>query len=195
MLLTTIYMVSNGINGIAKVSELFLPIIILSLLLVIGLSANNVKFMNLRPTLTPAFGQAIKGIPDMVLAFQGFEIIFLIMPFVHDHKKAIPYTIVGVGIPTILYTMVVAMTIGTFGLQTTQKLNYPTIILAEVISFPGAFAERFDIFIAVLWILAAFTTIANLFYMSSLTTVRLLGLRHYKPFMYIIYARYDNVHK
>lgn len=186
MLLTVVYMVTNGINSVAKVTELFLPIIILSLALVIVLSGSNFKFVNLRPTLIPNFRLIIKGIPDLVIAFQGYEIILLVIPFLNDHKKVIPYTIIGTGIPTILYTILVAMTIGVFGLETTQNLNYPTISLAEGITFPGAFAERFDIFIAVLWILAAFTTIGNLFYMFSFTTVRLFGLKHYKPFVYIL---------
>ncbi|HZJ83497.1 MAG TPA: GerAB/ArcD/ProY family transporter, partial [Clostridia bacterium] len=46
MLLTAVYLTLNGINGIAKVSELFLPVVIISLLLVIGLSISNFNFMN-----------------------------------------------------------------------------------------------------------------------------------------------------
>lgn len=186
MLFTIVYLILNGINGIAKWSELFLPIIIISLLLVTGFSITNFSLVRFRPMLTPSFICTIRGIPSLITAFQGYEIIFLIIPFMHSREKTIPYTIIGVGVPVVLYILLVAMAIGVFGLKTTQQLNYATITLAEEISFPNAFAERFDIFFVILWILAAFTTIANFFYMSSLATVRLLGLRNYQPIIYLL---------
>ena len=186
MLLTATYLTLNGISGIAKISEIFLPIIVGSLLLVIGLSMNNFDFVNFRPVLMPSISSAIKCIPDLVIGFQGYEILFIMIPFMHDYRKVIPYTVVGVAIPVILYTLLVGMSIGVFGVHITQQLNYPTITLAETITFPGAFMERFDILFVILWIIAAFTTIANLYYMASLTSIRLLGLRHYKVSIYLL---------
>lgn len=186
MLLTSVYLTLNGINGIAKLSELFLPIVIISLLLVIGLSVSNINPINFRSLLSPSFSSTIKGIFSLVTAFQGYEIIFLVIPFIYDQKKVIPYTIMGVGIPTVLYTLLVGISIGVFGLRTAQQLNYPTTTLAEEINFAGAFIERFDIFFAILWILAVFTTVANFLYMSSLTTVRLMGLRNYQPIIFLL---------
>lgn len=186
MLLTTVYLTLNGINGIARISELFIPIIIISLVLLIGLSLSNVNYLRLKPVLKPPLLLTIKGIPNLIMAFQGYEIIFLIIPFLYDHKRVIPYTFLGLGIPTILYTLIVCVSIGVFGLKTTQQLNYPTITLAEQIIFPGTLLGRFDILFAILWILAAFTTIANFLYMSSLSTVRLLGLRNYQPIIYFL---------
>lgn len=186
ILLTADYLTLNGINGIARISEIYLPIIIASLLLVIGLSASSFNFVNFRPILTPSLADAVKGLPNLISAYQGYEIILLVIPFMGDHKKIIPYTVIGVGVPVFIYTLLVAMCIGVFGLSTSGQLNYPTITLAEGISFAGAFMERFDIFFVILWILAVFTTLANYLYMSSLTSVRLLGLRNYQLFVYLL---------
>ncbi|NLJ40633.1 MAG: endospore germination permease [Clostridiales bacterium] len=186
MLLTSIYLALNGVSTIAKLSELFLPIIVLSLLLVIGLSISNFDYIRFMPVLTPAMIPVVKGIPDLMTAFQGYEIIFLVIPFMYSHKKIIPFTILGVGIPVILYTLLVGISVGVLGLKAIEQLNYPAVTLAEKINFPGGFAERFDIFFVFLWILAAFSSQANFFYMASLTTVRIFGLTNYQPFIYLL---------
>lgn len=186
MLLTAVYLCLNGINGIAKLSELFLPIIILSILLLIGLSSSNFSFVRLRPVLLPSLWQSIKSIPNLSSAFLGYEIILVVTPFIARKKANIPNTLIGIGIPTVIYTLLVIMAIGAFGLKPTQQMNYPTITLARKINFPGAFAERFDIFFVLLWILAAFTSVANYFYMASLSLVRLVTLRNYQPFVYFL---------
>ena len=186
MLLTVVYLCLNGINGITKLSELFLPIIILSLLLVIGLSASNFNFVRLRPVLLPSLWQSIKAIPNLASVFLGYEIILVVTPFVARNKSTIPNTLIGIGIPSVLYILLVIMAIGVFGLRPTQQMNYPTITLARRINFPGAFAERFDIFFVMLWTLAAFISVANFFYISSLSIVRLFTLRNYQPFVYFL---------
>ncbi|HZJ58223.1 MAG TPA: endospore germination permease [Clostridia bacterium] len=186
MLFTAVYLSLNGINAIAKISELFLPIIILSLILVIGLSINSFSYVRLRPVLFPPLWRTVKGMPNVITAFLGYEIILLIIPFVERKKADIPRTLIGIAIPTVLYILLVIMAVGAFGLRPSQQINYPTIALARIINFPGAFADRFDIFFVILWILAAFTSVANLLYISSLSTVRLFGLRNYQTFIYIL---------
>lgn len=186
MLLTAVYLCLNGIGSIAKMSELFLPIIFIALILVIGLSLSNFNYVRFRPLLTPSIPLAIKGTANIMPAFLGYEIIFVLIPFYKKERKVLTGTFIGILVPSILYVLLVSLSVGVFGIKPTQQINYPTITLARKINFPGAFAERFDIFFVILWILAAFTSIANFLYVSSLSAVRLFSLRNYQPFIYLI---------
>jgi len=76
--------------------------------------------------------------------------------------------------------------VGTAGVEAVARSLYPTIQLARYIKFPGGFAERFDIFFMVFWMLGAYTTVSTFVYLSSVSITKLLGLRNYKPFILLI---------
>ena len=71
-------------------------------------------------------------------------------------------------------------------MELTSKMLYPTMSLARSITFPGAFAERFDILFGVLWVLAAFSATSISYYIASLSITRLLKLKNYRPFIFIL---------
>jgi spore germination protein len=188
MLVVVIYLIQNGINSIAKICETFLPLIIAALGLVILLNYQNVRPIELRPMLSKGILSVLKGLPGLFMSFLGFEIVLFLLPFVKEvkPKKTIAFTTLGTTIPTIIYTSLVFVAIGVYGVSTTIRLTYPTVSLAKNIRFPGDFAERFDIFFMIFWILAAFTSLAVYYYLSVLATARLFRLRNYRPFIFIL---------
>lgn len=190
MLIVVIYTIYKGIGVIAKISESFLPLVVIALLLVIALNFQDFEIRNLRPLiskgLTTTLIEAFEATPKVITAFLGFEIVFFIIPFMQDPDKITPYAAGGVLLPTIIYTALTAMCIGVFGIELTKRVLYPTISLARVIEFPGSFAERFDILVSVLWILGVFTSINLLFYMASFGITRIVGLKNFRPFIFIL---------
>lgn len=186
MLLVSLYLTQYGIGAISKVSEIFLPLIIFPIALLLLLNFNDVELIQLRPMFSKGLTPFIKAVPNLFLAYLGYEVLFMITPFVRTPQKILKYAAVGVGIPVVLYTTLVMTAITIFGVKPTGTLVYPTVILARRIIFPGAFAERFDIFFIIFWILAAYTTIVIFHYLGAISFTRLIGLRHYKPFIFII---------
>lgn len=190
MLIVVIYLIYKGIGAIAKISEAFLPLVVIVLLLVIALNFQDFRIRNLRPLISngliTTLIEAFQGIPKIITAYLGFEIVFFVIPFMQDPDKITPYVAGGVLLPTVIYTALTAMCIGVFGVQLTKKMLYPTISLARAIEFPGAFAERFDILFSILWILGVFTSISALFYIASLSVTRIVRLRNFRPFIFIL---------
>lgn len=190
MLIVIVYLIYKGIGAIAKISESFIPLVITVLLLVIVLNFQDFEIRNLRPLISNGLVRTIKGalqgIPKIITAFLGFEIAFFIIPFLQEPDKITPYVAGGILLPTIIYTALTAMSIGVFGIELTKKMLYPTISLARAIEFPGAFAERFDILFSILWILGVFTSISIFFYIASLSITRIMGLKNFRPFIFIL---------
>lgn len=186
MLLVTLYSVQGGISSIAKISEIFLSPILIVIGLLILFNLNDVDMFRFRSIFSNGLKPIIIGIPSVYITYLGYEVIYFLFPFTKNKGKLFKYSAAGFIAPIFIYTSLVFVTIGISGAKTTAKLVYPTIQLARRIVFPGSFIERFDIFFIIFWILAVFTTINIYLYMASISVTRLIGLRNYKPFAFML---------
>lgn len=185
MIFTSTYLTMNGISSISKVCEIFIPIIIIVSAALILLSLKHFDIEEFYPIFSMGAKPILLGVPNIFTAFVGFEILMFITPFTDKNNNVLKYSIWGMIIPTCIYTFQILATIGVLGLDTTKFSIYPTLELARYINFPGAFAERFDIFFMIFWVLASFSTFSCYFYMSALSITKLAGLQEYKPFILI----------
>jgi len=184
MLLLCIYCVQGGIVTIGRICELFM----LPVLVVIGatiiFNLPDVQFFRYRESFSDGIKPIVLGASSIMLAYQGYEILFFLLPFMNDRKKVLQAGTGGMVLPTLIYSSLVFMAIGVLGPQPTAELTFPTIHLARRIG--TEFLERFDIFFIVFWILSVFTSITIYIYMASISLTRWLGLRNYKPFIFTL---------
>jgi len=96
------------------------------------------------------------------------------------------YSLIGFMLPLLTFFALTLVAIGVYNADATNRSLYPTLQLAKYIVFPGAFAERFDIFFMIFWIFASFTTMSIYYYSASLSITRVLGLKNYKPIAVLI---------
>ncbi|MDN5277153.1 MAG: spore germination protein [Clostridiales bacterium] len=185
-LLAAVYLCLNGISSIAKICELFEPLVIGTMLLVIVLSLKNFNFEELLPAFKQDIFEWLHAVPTLAISYLGFEVLLFITPYVQDASKVVKYGFCGILPSIFIYSLFVAVTVGIAGVEPVARSLYPTIQLARYIKFPGGFAERFDIFFMIFWILGAYTTVSSFLYLSSVSITRLLGLRNYKPFILLI---------
>ncbi len=185
-LLAAVYLCLNGISSIAKICELFEPLVVGTMLLVILLSLEDINFEELLPAFKQDVFEWIYAIPHLTISYLGFEVLLFITPYAQDTSKVVKYGFLGILPSIFIYSLFVAIVVGKVGVEPVTRSLYPTIQLARYIKFPGGFAERFDIFFMVFWILGAYTTVSSFLYLSSVSITRLLGLINYKPFILLI---------
>lgn len=185
MILAAVYLIQFGINPIARFMELCLPVVVITAFFVLAVALQNFRFEELYPTFQVGVMPVIKGLPSLILAYVGFEVLFFCVAFMEKPEQAAKYAVVGVCVPVLLYTTTVIVAIGVFGGEVTPQL-FATFTLARSVTFPGAFLERFDIFLAMIWILAAYTTIVVYYYMGALSLTRLCGMRNYRPVVFLL---------
>lgn len=184
MLFLCIYCVHGGIVTIARVCEIFL----LPVLAVIGatiiFNLPDVQFFRYRESFSNGIMPIVMGIPNIMLAYQGYEVLYFLLPFMISRKKVLQAGTAGLILPTFIYTSLVFMAIGVLGALPAAELIYPTIHLARRVGTD--FLERFDVFFIAFWILSVFTSIAIFIYLASISITRWLGFRNYKPFIFIL---------
>lgn len=186
MLVLTVYLVQNGINPIARICEAFFPIVIISISILFLLSLKNLDIKELYSFWQIDLFDLAKAVPVTLLSYLGFEVLLFAGAFMAEPQKIIKYGIIGISIPVLLYVATVAICIGVFSIDALKYLMYPTLEMAKSIIFPGAFAERVDVFFAIFWILAVFTTVSIYYYLAAYNVTKLIGLKNYRPFCYML---------
>ena len=97
-----LYLIIGGINPIARLFEIILPLTVILFLVVAFMSIKIFEIDNLRPVLGEGVIPVLKGVKTTTaLAFSGPEIMLLLIPFMNQPKKAVKALLVGVSIPLI----------------------------------------------------------------------------------------------
>ena len=180
-----IYLISGGINTIARLFEIIFPITFVIFLLVAFLSLGIFEIDNLRPVLGLGVVPMLKGIKTATLAFLGPEIMLLIVAFMYpsDKSKAVKVVLVGITIPLLFYVITVVMVIGALSIEGVMTRTWPTIELMRSFEIPGLIFERFESFLLVIWIMQIFATFSITYYAAALGLAQLFK-KNMNPFLY-----------
>ncbi|ANY67768.1 hypothetical protein BBD42_15810 [Paenibacillus sp. BIHB 4019] len=179
-----IYMTTAGINAIAQLIEIFLPIIVLIMVVFIIFSFGDFELDNLRPILGEGIAPLLKGIEPSILSYSGFEVMLFVTAFMTDANKALKATFAGIGLTAVLYTLIVAVAIGSLTVEEVQTVTWPTMSVAMNIELPGGFFERFESLFTVLWVISMFTAFVMYHYGGSLGFGQLTG-KNFQLYAYL----------
>jgi spore germination protein (amino acid permease) len=167
MIFTGLYLVRGEVSALVKFNEIaffamFIPMLFILIFATRGGTPNNVL-----PLLQSTPKQYIKALSTATFAFSGFEIAYLVLPFMKDKdgiRKTLFKSIVFI---TLFYAMVTILCLMFFAKEHTKELIWPTITLIRSIVIPGAFVERWEGLVMALWVLFYFTTFVNMYYFSG----------------------------
>lgn len=174
MLLSGLYIVRHGIEPIARLNEIMLPVFVFTTILVLLPTLKDIDFTNLLPFKMPLMA-FLKGTVYTAFLFVGFESMLFLVPFLKKPQASSKYTIYAVGIAGILNLMLVILSITVFGARENTHLVWPVISLIKIISVPGFFIENLEGVIIGVWTLSVFTTIDTVLYIMSLGLSRAAG--------------------
>lgn len=167
MIFTGLYLVRGEVSALVKFNEISFITMFIPMAIVLIFATRGGKLTNLLPTLQAAPGDYIKGLATATYAFGGFEIAYLIMPFMKDKDGVRKTLFKSVTIITFFYAVVTILCIMFFTKEHTKDLLWPTITLIRAIVIPGAFIERWEGIVMTLWVLFYFTTFVNIYYFSG----------------------------
>ncbi|PRS32264.1 spore gernimation protein [Bacillus sp. RJGP41] len=178
-----LYLIIGGINPIARLFEIILPLTVILFLVVAFMSIKIFEIDNLRPVLGEGIIPVLKGVKTTALAFSGPEIILLLLPFMNQPKKAVKAMIVGVSIPLIFYVITVVMVIGALSIDGVVLRTWPTLDLIRSFEISGLIFERFESFLLVVWIMQIFATFTITYFAAALGLAQ-LSKKSIHPFMF-----------
>jgi spore germination protein (amino acid permease) len=200
MILLAVVLARAGIEPICRFFEIVFPLTAVLIFLCMLIASRDLDWSNLRPFFSASPSEFLKGLANTTFAFEGFQLLLIIYPFIRKPKGTVKYSIIG--LLFILATNVIAtlMCLAKFGAVETSRMFYPIISLIKVSEIPGAFVERTEAFILAIWLVCVFTTIVAFLYSLSVLCSDILNQsegRHVVPLalplIYIISLYGENV--
>ncbi|MEC0110713.1 spore germination protein [Paenibacillus taichungensis] len=186
------YLISGGVNSMARLYEIILPITLILFVLAIFLSSNLFEINNLRPVLGEGIMPVIKGLKPTTLAYTGYEIMFVVMAFMRNPEKGKKAMVWGILIPMGIYFITLVMVIGSLSIEGMKTRTWPTLDLMRSFEIEGLVFERFESLLLVIWIMQIFSTFTITHYAASLGCSQLFKKKQLSwmlillPIIYII---------
>lgn len=176
------YLISGGINSIARLYEIILPITLVFFTISILLSIRIFDIDNLRPVLGSGIVPILKGVKSTLLAFTGYEILLVVMAFMSFPKKGMKAMSAGILTSLGIYLITLIMVLGGLSIDGVVTKTWPTLDLMRSFEMEGLIFERFESLLLVIWIMQIFSTYTITHYAASLGCAQLLK-KKMQPFM------------
>jgi len=199
-ILTGTYLVRGEIGDLVKFNEISFWIMFLPVLVVFTFVAINADFTNLLPVLNNKPINYFSGFRYALFCFGGFEIAYLVLPYVKNKKNSSRVLRKSILFVSIFYAIVMILVLAVFSKAQSRILLWPTISMIRTLYIPGTFIERWEGIVMALWILFYFTTFVNSYFFSSEIVKNVFKLKDIKissllimPFIYIIALYPENI--
>ncbi|GIO44217.1 GerAB/ArcD/ProY family transporter [Paenibacillus apis] len=180
-----VYLVLGGINSIARVFQIVLPISILVLLVSFGVSLRLFDINHLRPVLGSGFLPILRGMKTAILIYAGCEVILTLTAFLQEPKQAVKAMLGGIAIPIFLYLLTVVFVIGCLSVDSVVTSTWPTIDLVRSFEITGFFIERLEFPFMVIWLMQMFCNFSSFFFQASLGISQIFNVR-LKPVIFLL---------
>ena len=179
--ITIIIAMLYGLEVIARASEVFFYIILITYFLSIILVMPNIRIENLFPILEKGIMPSLKGSLPL-LAFTVLPLIFLNMIYpvnVNDIKGAKKSIFKGYLVGMTITFISIIMCILVLGSTISASARYPIFLLTKEINI-GIVFTRLEPLIISVWLFTIFNNTVFYFYTGALGLAQLLNLKDYK---------------
>jgi len=183
MLIAGGYLASLDMQVLGRLNQLITPLILITatLPLLFSLIQNGEPLF-----LLPIFPFKLKNFLEASLAagfsFTGFEIFIFLLAYMQKPTEGYKVHISSIIIITFVYFIVVIVGIGIMG-ENVLSRQWPTLDVIRYIDVPVAIFERLDGLFIAIWVLAIYTTVANLYCISVKYSGHLLQIENYRYFV------------
>jgi len=165
-ILVATYTARHGLEVIARVNQIFLPLIIISVVVtaIIVFTMPNTSLFNILPVLENGIKPLLAGTAKVADWLGEAIVLGMVLPFLHPQKHSRSVAMVGVLVSSIILTLVALVVVATFG-GNSPTLFFPfysTVLLIEI-----SRVLRLDVVITTIWIIGTFIKISFLLYILA----------------------------
>jgi spore germination protein KB len=186
LIIVIVYMTySGGIETIARCSEIFGPLILVTLAIVTILSVNNIRWNRIFPIYADTgWFDILKGSLPMTSFMAESAMILMLVPFVAKQDKVMTRTLWGVGISSIFIFFTTLSVILTFGIIAAD-MWYPFNRMIRFISIME-FIQNVDTLVVILWLLSVFIKLGMYLFITSYGTAQWLGIKNWRILVWFV---------
>ncbi|MGE4274373.1 MAG: endospore germination permease [Desulfitobacterium sp.] len=179
LLLACAYAAYQGIEVIGRLSELFVPIILVAIATIVLLLARDMQFKFLQPFLERGIFPVLGG--SFLIVNITYELIefAMLVPYLNQRSKAKTVYISTFFTIAPIYAMLAISILAILGTGAASR-NFPFFSVIRLLNV-GNFIERVESIHFAIWILGSFLKFSIEYYIIVLGLSQVLNLRSYKP--------------
>lgn len=183
MLLACGYLARNGLEPIARVSQILLPVIVIPLVLLLVATWNQADLSNLKPIMEKGPWPAAKGALDVLGRFNGLEAMLVLIPAL-AYRSRHPKSAYSAVLVTLFIQLVAFISVAAnVGPTQAGRFTFPTLTVIQGLRLPSLFFERVTNIAVALWIASLYASLSAILYLIALAISRLSGLRETRHFI------------
>lgn len=178
LFLIPIYMITrSGIRVIGRYAE-FVYFITLWMVPLLLFGLKDAHWLNLLPILKEDWKPVLVAVQKTVVPFIGFELAFILYPFLKNKKSAFKGIIIANTLTFLLYMYVIIITYVYFSPDEIKEYTWPTLNILKSIELP--FLERFEIIFLSFYMIILSMTIIPFLFTAAFGTSKLFGQKSHK---------------
>jgi spore germination protein len=186
MLFVAAYAVRHGINALARLTQVFFPIVLGFLVIIFFLFQTSTDYHNLLPVAAEGWRPLALGTFVALASYQGYGQMIFTMAFLRRPDQGARAVWRGLALVVALYVVTYVIAVAVLGAQHLKGLIYPILDLMRALDFPALLFERVEVLMVVVWLLASYMGLATILYVVSLGSMQLLRLEKHDPLVYLI---------
>ncbi|MBP2631757.1 MAG: spore germination protein [Firmicutes bacterium] len=179
-MLVCAYAVRNGLEVITRLTEIFVPITITAVIIILIFMLKNMDFKALLPIMENGFSPVFYG--GLITASRFVEIMYfaMLLPFLNNFQKiksTILFTYLLIDINALLITIPIITIFGTVDAKIHLFPFFDAIKLVNI----GDFWEHIEVIHMAVWLCGIVVQVSTLYYLAALGIGQLFNLKDYKP--------------
>jgi spore germination protein (amino acid permease) len=174
----TFMLAKNGLRALGRYSELvFFMMAWMPLMLLLVL--NDGHWIHLLPLFKEGVMPILQGVETTAYSIMGFEIMFVLYPYLENKKKAMLGVVIANSITILVYLFVTLVCFSFFSPDEIGGYNQPLLSMLKVIEF--RFLERFDMILLALYLFVISTSWIPYLYFASFSIGHVLRRQNHSP--------------
>lgn len=174
VVLLAAYIVSKGIEVIARMAQFVLPLFLASLSMLLLLSVPEMAPRRLLPLLEGGFLPVVKASLVPSAWYGEIVVLLLLLPHLNKPRELPRKGVLALAWITVFLTLDILATLLVFGPYLSGQLTFPFWTLARFIEFHKSFS-RWETLIVILWEAGMILKVALLYYAACLGSLQWLG--------------------
>lgn len=168
MVLLLVYGMWQGLTGIARTAQIFLPLIVLSILFIVIAPVPLFRSGRLLPLAGPGPMFIAYGAWHSLMYVGELFLMAFLLPSLRRKADYGSALLGGFVLSVVTLSAMTALAIGILGVPLLRTITFPMLSIARLIRL-GPFFERLEVIFVVVWFILSFVKLSVLFFITTIT--------------------------
>ncbi|MDI3328758.1 MAG: endospore germination permease [Alicyclobacillaceae bacterium] len=168
----------------AYIHLFYFPVIVIPVGIVVLTALRYGDPLQVMPLWNGDWAGVAKGTLNAAALFQGAFVMTILIPNMRRPRSAWKVGLAGMFLVSVMMVTMVVAAQTVLGTNEVKSFYWPTLVMIRSITLPGEVLERLDVVVAIMWVVAVYTTVYSSYYLSVTAFGEMTQLRDHRLFSF-----------